>query len=457
MNVSISKKNKDIKAAETPEVSSSVIGTIEGEALDTNITNKNGIDITREVIENVLESEDYKDGIENGWFIGFLGHPEDPNCMDFKDAGIVMTDMTIDENGKVYAKFNIIDTPVGKIIKTFTDAGVNFGISIRGAGDIIGTEVDPETFIFRGFDVVTFPAYPESIPKFDIAAATDTKYRKICSSVKANARKITSATALKELRGMFSDRSDIAKLIDSCTESVSESKAAPVTASTLGDQERLDAVMDLYLKASAEVKSLRIQLAQSRRAATDAVVASRRKMDAVRRITASQNQSMKKSLDVSSASVSALRETVSSLKKENDALKNSNLIYKQRIASSRSDIEKKDSIIASLNDRLRKTVTASTEMQTRASNLDEDNDALRCEVEDIRRSLHQYQDAYAAMYAASIGADPTGIHVDDSTDVSELRRRIESATNSANITAVPEISDIIVEDPTNGISDIVSM
>ena len=176
MNVSIGKK--DIKASDLPAGTSSIIGTIEGEALDTNITNKNGLDITREVIENVLASDDYKDGIENGWFIGFLGHPEDPNCMDFKNAGVVMTDMSIDDDGKVYAKFNIVNTEVGQVIKTFTDAGVKFGISIRGAGDIIGTEVDPDTFIFRGFDVVTFPAYPESIPKFDIAAATDTKYRK---------------------------------------------------------------------------------------------------------------------------------------------------------------------------------------------------------------------------------------------------------------------------------------
>ncbi len=453
MNVSIAKKG--IKASDMQEtVSSAIIGTIEGEALDTNITNKNGLDITREVIENVLDSEDYKDGIENGWFIGFLGHPEDPNCMDFMNAGVVMTEMSIDDNGKVYAKFNIIDTPVGRIIKTFTEAGVKFGISIRGAGDIVGTEVDPETFIFRGFDVVTFPAYPESIPNFDIAAATDTNYRKICASVKRNARKITSATALKELRGMFSDRSDIAKLIDSCT--IPEQTAAPVTAGTL-ENERLDAVMSLYLKASAEVKALKIQLSQSRRTATNAVVSSRRKMDAMRRITASQMQSITSSLDSESASNSELRKTVSGLKKENDTLKNSNLIYRQRIESSRSDLREKESIIASLQDKLRKTVTASTEMKTRASNLDEDNDALRCEVEEIRKSLHEYQDAYAAMYAASLGVDPTGIKVDDKTGVRELCRRIESATNTANIAAAPAISDIIVDDSTDDISDIVTM
>ena len=146
--------------------SSSIIGVYEGEALDAEITNKNGLDITREVIEVVLESEDYADGIKYGWFIGFLGHPEDPACQEFQNGCIVLTDMRIDDNGKVYATFNLIDTPVGQIVKKFIDAGVKFGISIRGAGDIVANSVDPETFMFRGFDLVAFPAYPESIPEF---------------------------------------------------------------------------------------------------------------------------------------------------------------------------------------------------------------------------------------------------------------------------------------------------
>ena len=60
-----------------------ILDTYEGEILDTNITNKNGLDITRDVME--------------------------------------------------YGKFNLIDTPVGQIVKKFQDAGVIFGISIRGS------------------------------------------------------------------------------------------------------------------------------------------------------------------------------------------------------------------------------------------------------------------------------------------------------------------------------------
>ena len=455
----------NIKAAEIPEVASNaIIGKISGEALDTNITNKNGLDISREVIENVIASDDYKEGIAHRWFIGFLGHPEDPNCMDFKDAGIIMTDMRIEEDGKVYADFDIVDTPVGQIIKKFTEAGVEFGISIRGAGDIVGSEVDPDTFIFRGYDVVTFPAYPESIPKFDIAASTDTKYQKVCAAVEKNAENITSASALKELRKMFSDKSDVAKTLDSRIESITSNTAAPEGHTAITDAERLEAMTDLYLKASAEIESLRKALLASKRESTDTSVSCRRKTAAVKRIMASQMSSLEERLDRVTASCSTLRETITGLRKTNEALQNSNLIYKQRVDAASSDIEHKDQIIASLQSKLRKTVTASSEIEDRASNLDEDNRALRDDVNDLegevsnlRKSLHDYQDAYASMYAASLGVDPDGIQIDDNTSVIELCQRIESSTGAASIPAVPAITDIILDDPGNGVSDIVSV
>lgn len=467
-------KGKEIIASEDYQSgkSNAIIGTISGEALDTNITNKNGLDITREVIENVLTSEDYKEGIENGWFIGFLGHPEDPNCMDFEHAGVVMTNMEIHDDGKVYADFNIVDTKVGQIIKKFTEAGVKFGISIRGAGDIVGSEVDPDTFIFRGFDVVTFPAYPESIPKFDIAASTDMKYRRICDSVKKYAESIDSASSLKEIRKMFSDRSDVAQVLDSRIESIHAAadlkKAAPADAapkaSGISDQERLEAMTDLYLSACAEIDSLKKELMASRRARTDTAVSCRRKIASVKRIMASQADSMSQRLESITASCSGLRKTVSGLRRENEDLKNSNLIYKQRIDASRSDIESKDRIIASLQSKLRKTVTASSEIETRASNLDEDNRSLREDVNDLsgdveslRKSLHDYQDAYAAMYAASLGVDPDGISVDDSTSVIELSERIRSSTGLAGMAATPEITDIVLDDSYDDAKSIVSI
>ena len=190
----------------------SIIGKFEGECADSNITNLNGLDITREVWETVFGSDEYKNAVQNGWYLGFLGHPDDPNCMDFEHACIVMTSGRIADNGKIYGTFDLLDTPVGRIVKTLQDAGVTFGISVRGAGDIIDNSVDPETFVFRGFDLVTFPAYPESIPTFTAVAAssdveTQKKYKKVCAAIHANISQVTSQAALDVMKTCVASQS----------------------------------------------------------------------------------------------------------------------------------------------------------------------------------------------------------------------------------------------------------
>lgn len=211
------KSTKITSADGTSDVmNNAIIGTYEGECADANITNLNGLDITREVWENVFASDVYKQAIENGWYIGFLGHPEgedSADCQDFRRACIVMTEGHIEDNGKVYGKFNLIDTPVGRIVKAFQDAGVTFGISVRGAGDIIQNSVDPDTFVFRGFDLVTFPAFPESIPKFTaIAASTDVeqrkKYQAVCASVKENMAGLSTVESINIVQSCFAKQSD---------------------------------------------------------------------------------------------------------------------------------------------------------------------------------------------------------------------------------------------------------
>lgn len=496
--------------------SSAIIGTYEGEVLDSNITNKNGIDITVDVMKTVLESEDYKDGIEHGWFIGFLGHPEDPGCQEFKDGCIVMTDMWIDDNNKVHGKFNLIDTPVGRIVKTYIDAGVTFGISIRGAGDIIDNSVDPDTFVFRGFDLVAFPAYPESIPTFsEIAASTDLadqkKYKSICIAVKKNLGAITSASTIEVLKSQFAKQSDVYKALDEREKSLKKVESKQTFNI---DKQKFDSVMQLYLESVQACQELQVRLDKAERNVT-AIKASmrvrddssqieiqsiqedsRKKLESIKRITAAQidglesdvqeledrvqeleeqnakikhdsdsrlesvKASMQKrisemqkkiadtnsSLDSVRASYERLKATNSRLSKQVDSLNNSNLLYKQKIDASMDDIQSKESIISDLREKLRETVTASSASERRTSNLDEENAMLRQEVESCRKMLREYQDAYASMYAASLGINPDGISVNDAMSVSEIRKAISSATNSMNIGVAPSFTDCDSDD-----------
>lgn len=447
-----------------------IIGTYEGEVLDSNITNKNGLDITVEVIQAVLESEDYRDGIENKWFIGYLGHPEDPGCQVFKDGCIVLTDMWIDENNKVHGKFDLINTPVGQIVKTYIDAGVKFGISIRGAGDIIDNSVDPDTFVFRGYDLVAFPAYPNSIPEFSqIAASTDIsdrkKYKVLCNAVMKNLGNITSTTTLDILQSQFAKNSDVYKAIKAHKESLKKVDSEPTFNMS---EQKIESMMALYLDTVEACKELQAELDRMRRDNSAIRADSRMKIESIRRITASQISALddevasvqrdadsrvasvkaymqsrlsdaERSLDSVRASSDRQRETISKLTQQVDSLKNSNLIYKQRIDASTREIESKDSVISDLKSKLRETVTASTDSKRRTSNLDAENNDLRNEIEMCRKLLREYQDAYASMYAASIGIDPDGISVRDDMSVSEMRKTISSATNTVNIGVAPSV------------------
>jgi hypothetical protein len=133
----MAKRRRIIKANKVQTTDNkTVLGTFTGKCCDAAVFNNNDMKLDRELFEKLIDSDEYKDAMEHRYYIGFLGHPEDPNCQDFKDACIVMTSMEIKPNDEIYGTFDLIDTPVGRVVKSFIDAGVEFGISIRGAGDV---------------------------------------------------------------------------------------------------------------------------------------------------------------------------------------------------------------------------------------------------------------------------------------------------------------------------------
>ena len=449
-------KNKKVTAS---SISNSIIGTYEGEVLNPYITNKNGLDIVIEVMENVIASDDFKQGIEYGWFIGFLGHPEDPNCMDFQNGCIVMTDMWI-ENKKVYGKFNLVDTPIGQIVKKFIDAGVKFGISIRGAGDIIDNSVDPETFVFRGYDLVSFPAYPDSIPEFtDIAASSNLddqkKYRAVCAAVKANIESINSCAAIDVLQAQFAPQSDEYKTLAKRRKKILSEKILSEKTFNI-DKQKIEAMTSLYLEASAESVTLSEQVERLKLERSSAISACKRKVSAIKRITASQADDMSKSLDSVTASCTTLRKRAQSLsancdslREQNSRLKDrlddaqkTNLIYKQRVEASTNEIQKREQTISGLQRKLRKTVTASSELESRSSDLGDENRQLKSEIRSCKEMLRAYQEAYSSIYASALGVNPRSISFTDSTSVAELQKMIANATNTANLPSTVTVEPV---------------
>lgn len=429
-----------------------ILGTYEGEALDTNITNLNGLDITREVIENVLASDEYERGIASKWYLGYLGHPDDPLCADFKNACIAMTEMSIDDNGKVYAKFDLLDTPVGRIVKTMQDAGVIFGISIRGAGDIVGSSVDPDTFMFRGFDLVAFPAYPDSVPEFIAASANPAqqqKYKAICAAVRKDIDNIDSCEAIDIIQTQFAPQSEEYKALAKRKEDIK-------SAATLNiDNEKIEAMTELYLESQETVAAMEMKIRDLRERERAEISAAKRKMSAMERIGASQMSDLQVSLDRITASRDMYKHKNISLSKRLETAEKSNLIYKQKIeatvARHNAEVVRKDSVIAGLEAKVRKTVAESKAESEAASDLDENNRKLRSELDRCQASLKAYQEAYANIYAHALGVDFDLSQIVSSMSVESLQQMISSATNSVNISpSVTTMGGMFIDDDDNG-------
>lgn len=447
-------KNKIVSDIESEKPKNHVIGHFEGECADSNITNLNGLDITKPVWENVFSSEEFEKGIDMGWYLGFLGHPDDVNCMDFRNACIVMTEGHIDDNGKVYGKFNLIDTPVGRTVKTFIDAGVTFGISVRGAGDIVNNSVDPDTFVFRGFDLVSFPAFPESIPTFTaIAASSDVesqkKYKAICAAVKENLPNIDSCEAIDILQCQFAEQSDEYKALEDRKREIRGSNSTDDDVSECDDvditKDKVESMTKLYLEQVEANNRLKKenQILSSKLASNE--IEARRKISSISRITADQIKSATDAKDVAEKRCKQLVAASTRMKETISQERSNNLKYLQKISESKNIIDSKDSLISSLKTRLNETVTASANVERRTSNLDEQLKKYKAEIIACKKMLKDYQDAYAELYSQAVGADLQKVKVTASTSVSSLRSAITSSI-SRKPSSIREPEEIDVDD-----------
>lgn len=360
-----------------------ILGTFEGECADATVTNLNGLDITRPVWECVFASDDYKKAIQNGWYIGFLGHPDDVNCMDFQKACIVMTDGNIDSQGIVHGKFNLIDTPVGRIVKSFIDAGVVFGISVRGAGDIVDNSVEPDTFVFRGFDLVTFPAFPNSIPIFkSVAASTDldaqNKYKKVCASIRNNLDNIEDISVLNILQSQFAKQSAEYKLIaDKKTqlESIVSCESLDIS------QEQLNAVTHMYIEAAQMNKQLTQNLDNIQNSSEETIHDLRRQIRRMSRI----------SDDAIQASVQSGEEKYNKLLAKNRKLKNNIFANTQYIEQLKCKIDTLSDNNAKLHRKLHDAIYANQQLEKQLDAVTGVNDRLNqklTQAEDITADAH---------------------------------------------------------------------
>lgn len=467
----------------------SILGEFDGECADADVYNENALRIGREVWTELFASEDYQKGLRLGHYIGFLGHPEDPGCQDFKQACIVMTFCELLENGKLHGRFNLVDTPVGRVVKAFIDAGVQFGISVRGAGDIVSDDVVPGTFVFRGFDLVTFPAYPDAIPTYsDIAASTDTRrkarYAVMCNAINKNLKDINDRNTLTQLKVPFNASDDIYKSIEARDSEIKTTNSAPDFGFVCDESDilsdKLEAMTELFMAKSIECEQLQNQLTAATQANRVAQVKSDRKISSIRRIMGQQVQRITASYDALKASsekertsfkqqisdmqvqraddqriIKDLKQTIRASRDTQDTyehrigeLEEDNLKYRQKVEASRNKIADQAETISGLQQDLDETVAQVKAANAGASNRDGRVRELIARITAAEELICQYQDAYAALYASAVGATLENISATTSTTVDELRGAINGDIKlmPSNVFTEPQPMEVDNED-----------
>ena len=99
--------------------------------------------------------------VETGRAVGELNHPDGPT-VNLDKVSHLITDLQFEDNN-VVGKAQILDTPMGRIVKGLLDGGVQLGVSTRGMGSLEqrnGVSYVREDFILNTVDIVQDPSAP---------------------------------------------------------------------------------------------------------------------------------------------------------------------------------------------------------------------------------------------------------------------------------------------------------
>ena len=142
-----------------------ILGTLEGPCADFIDSTRNGRMYDEDLWEKVFTEDPLiKEQLEAGGIPGELDHPKDRTETCSEKIAIMMPEAPKkNKQGKLIARFDILDTPNGRIAYTLAKYGYHLGISSRGSGETYtgrdGREhVDKDTYDFVAFDLVLIPA-----------------------------------------------------------------------------------------------------------------------------------------------------------------------------------------------------------------------------------------------------------------------------------------------------------
>lgn len=95
--------------------------------------NQNGRIYPKEILYR--EIENYRKLVRERRAHGELDHADEP-VVNLKNISHIITDIWFEEDGTVYGEVEVLDTPMGKILRTLIESNVTVGISSRALGSV---------------------------------------------------------------------------------------------------------------------------------------------------------------------------------------------------------------------------------------------------------------------------------------------------------------------------------
>ena len=124
--------------------------------------NRNGRIYPKAILEKAVDKY-VTDQVNTKRAVGELNHPEGPT-VNLDKVSHLITDLQFEGNN-VMGKAQVLDTPMGQIVKGLLEGGVQLGVSTRGMGSLEqrnGTAVVKNDFILNTVDIVQDPSAPNA-------------------------------------------------------------------------------------------------------------------------------------------------------------------------------------------------------------------------------------------------------------------------------------------------------
>ena len=135
---------------------------IEGIFMQAEAKNRNGRVYPKKTLESATKKYQTEQ-VSKGRAVGELGHPDSPT-INLDRVSHKITELYWEGNN-VIGKAEILETPMGKIVRGLMDGEVQLGVSTRGMGSLKqsgGKTVVSEDFILSTVDIVQDPSAPQA-------------------------------------------------------------------------------------------------------------------------------------------------------------------------------------------------------------------------------------------------------------------------------------------------------